>query len=117
MGQMTTLKLRPALVLLSVLLAGWKFVPAAGAAGLPKFSVTVKSAYLHSAPSFDAPLVFSVFKDQAFVVVGRQAGDEWLRLEVGNGVSAAWVPAQYGTIQGSLANAPLGSSAPEPPAP
>lgn len=90
-----------------VLLMGLRAVPGANATGVPKFVIGVSSAFLRSAPSLDAPKVFSVFRDQAFPIVGRQADDTWLLLEVGGTTGAAWVPAHYGRVQGNLAGVPL----------
>src|SRR5579859_1477722 len=119
---MRTRKLRLAIALFTLLAGGWWSAPAARAASGPRFRadsgptfiVTVGSAFALSAPSPDAPPVFSVFQNQALAIIGRGADGVWLRLEVRGGVG--WLPAQYGTVQGSLADVPVTTAGPESPA-
>jgi hypothetical protein len=81
--------------------------PALAAAAPPTFTVSVRSAFLRGAPSLSALRVYSVFQGQVFSISGRCGGDGWLRLEVGGALGAAWVPASYGAVQGSLALVPV----------
>jgi len=91
--------------LLLMLIAGLVLPPAAPAraAGV-SFTVTVKSAFLRSAPSFSGARMYSVFSGQAFAIVGRSADSAWLLLDFPGGApGSSWIAAVYGQVEGDLA--------------
>ena len=94
--------------------------PKAAAAKDVTFTVLVKSAFLRSGPSLDAPRVFSVFHNQVYPVTGRTADNSWLQLnEIG------WIWSALGKVEGDVnalpvlaatgADAPVPTSAPSAP--
>jgi uncharacterized protein YraI len=87
--------------------------PAASPATPPRasFTLTVKSAFARSGPSFSAPRAFSLFRGQTFRVLARSADGEWVRIDAGGGT---WVIAAYGSIKGNLGAIPLSGAEPAP---
>lgn len=77
-----------------------------------KFTVTVRSLFARGTPSPTGAKVYSVFAGQVYSVLARSADSRWLRLEL-RGLEA-WVPANAGTLSGSIAALPVGGSAPTP---
>jgi hypothetical protein len=108
-------RLSVVLAAVTVLALGLRLAPVASATDAPQFVVTVESAFLREAPSLDAPKVYSVFQGQVFAILGRQAEDAWLLLAVGGPSGAAWAPAHFGHVQGSLALVPVAAAAPAQP--
>jgi hypothetical protein len=102
-------------LLAAVLLLGPLALPRAAAAGVT-FTVLVKSAFLRASPSFNAPRLYSVFKDQAFAVVGRDPTSAWVQLDYPGAVDGGtWIHVSYGRVSGSLTDLPVsGTSAAAP---
>jgi hypothetical protein len=87
-------------------------LPGTGAAGLFKFTVTVRSLYARGLPSTAGAKVYSLFEGQVYTVLARSADSRWLKLDL-RGVQA-WVPLGAGTLSGPLAELPVGGAAPAP---
>jgi hypothetical protein len=77
----------------------------------PTFTVTVRSAYLRSAPSPIAPATYSVFEGQTYAITGRTSDDAWLRLAFAAATQGTWIRSGWGTISGSLASVPIAAEA------
>src|SRR5689334_12777955 len=86
--------------------------PTAAAKGVT-FTVSVKSAFLRSAPSRSAPRTDSVFQGQTFTVLGRNADASWLRLNYVGFSAEEWIPAAFGEVQGDLDSLPVMAGAAE----
>jgi len=106
--------LRAGLVV-AALLACAALARAVQAAGAASFTITVNSAFLRSAPEFNAPRVRSVFQGQTYGILGRTADGIWLRLDFAGADTETWAPVGYGTISGDLGAVPVTAGAPEPP--
>lgn len=73
------------------------------------FTVTVKSAFLRSAPDLNAERVFSVFRNQIYPITGRVADNTWVQLN-----DLGWIAAGLGQISGDLSAAPILAAVPAP---
>jgi hypothetical protein len=90
-------------------------VPAVtGAIPSVTFTVSARSVFARSAPSFDGRRVASLFRGQTYTVSARSEDGLWLRLNYVGPGSDVWVLAAYGTTAGDVGGLPLGSAAPEP---
>jgi len=79
------------------------------------FTVTVKSTYLHSAPSLASPRIDSAFKGQTFGITGRTADNTWVKLDFAGATTDVWALSELGTVAGDISAVPvMGSSAPAP---
>ena len=74
---------------------------------LANFTVTAKSAYLHSAPSLASARVDSAFKGQTFGITGRSLDKAWVKLDFAGAVTDVWVLSVLGTITGDLNGVPV----------
>jgi uncharacterized protein YraI len=73
-------------------------VPASAATHTLRFTLTVKSIFMHSAPDWAAEKTGSLFLGNVFTAVGRTADSNWI--EIVNGGTPAWVPAGAGQLSG-----------------
>ncbi len=102
------------LALLPILLAAlWaNLAHPAQAAGHVAFTITVKSAYLRSAPALSAPRVNSVFQGQTYTLLGRTADNSWVRLDFAGATTEDWIMTACGTMAGDLNSLPVSGAAP-----
>ena len=78
------------------------------AAGITTFTVSVKSTFLRTQPSFSALAAYSVFQSQDYTVLGRTADNSWLQLDfAGASTGAPWIFSGYGSVAGNLADVPV----------
>jgi len=88
-------------VVLLVLMA----IPLRAAVAAPTgvtFTLTIKSAFAHTAPNVGAPRAASLFQGKTYNVTARTADDLWLRIDVTGVRTEAWIPASVGTVSGDL---------------
>ena len=93
-----------------VLLALWLFAAGLGPAWAenpPRFTVTVESAFLRSAPNVQAARTYSVFKGQVFFIIGRTADNTWVQLDLAGGGKGTWIWTPLGQVTGDLKQASL----------
>jgi hypothetical protein len=72
--------------------------PVTEGVGSLRFTITTKSAYLRSGPSWNAAKVGSAFQGQVFTAVGRSPDSQWVRLADGS-----WAGAGVGQLSGAIA--------------
>ena len=77
------------------------------AVGRPSVTIAEKSVFLRDAPSYQAQRTYSVFQDQTYAIVGRTADSLWLKLDFAGATRGTWLAAEFGTISGNLASAPV----------
>lgn len=87
-------------LILSLVFASYP-APAAQAGG-PTFTVTVKSAFLRSAPDLSAERVYSVFRNQAYPITGRVADNSWVQLN-----NLGWITVGLGQMSGDVNSVPV----------
>jgi hypothetical protein len=80
---------------------------AASAAGPVSFTLTVKSAFARTLPSFSGQRAASLFQGKTYAVGGRTADSQWLKLNLAGIPTEAWIPVSYGTVAGDLAGLPV----------
>jgi hypothetical protein len=96
------------LLLTAFILAAMFFSPAPSAyAAAPTFTLAVKSAFAHAAPSNASRRAASLFKGQTFVINGQTADGQWLRLDYAGITTEAWILKAYGTVNGDLSSVPV----------
>ncbi len=65
-----------------------------------KLTITAKSAYVRTAPTWSAARSGSVFKGQTFTAIGRSMDAQWVQIQHGNRLG--WVAASAGRLSGDL---------------
>lgn len=81
--------------------------------------VTVQGSRLNlrRGPAVAYPLVGKADSGSRWVVIGRNAADDWVQLQPLGGGTAGWAAANYLQIEGALASVPVITDLPPPPAP
>ncbi|MEZ4736687.1 MAG: SH3 domain-containing protein [Caldilineaceae bacterium] len=81
--------------------------------------VTVQGSRLNlrSGPAVAYPVVGKADPGSRWVVIGRNATDDWVQLQPLNGGATGWAAAAYLQIAGALASVPVVTDLPPPPAP
>jgi hypothetical protein len=97
-------------VVLVVLLA----IPLKAAVAAPTgvtFTLTIPSAFAHTAPNMDAPRAASLFQTRVYNVTARTADNVWLRIDVRGVLTEAWIPASIGAVRGDLSTIMISAGA------
>lgn len=71
----------------------------------PTFTVRVHSLFTLIAPQDNAPATYSIFQDETYPIIARNAQSTWVQLELIGADKEAWVRVEYGTVKGNLADA------------
>ncbi len=101
--------------LILVLILALSLAPLTVAAEGVTYTVLVKSVFGRSGPGFDGTArLASLFKGQAFPVVGRTSDSAWVQVDLGGSPGFVWVLAEYGTFAGDLATVPVTAEAQTP---
>jgi hypothetical protein len=79
----------------------------ASAAGPVTFTLTIKSAFARTVPSFSGQRAASLFQGQSYPASGRSADNVWVRLIMAGVNTETWIPVSYGTLAGDLAGLPV----------
>jgi hypothetical protein len=87
----------------------------AWAAGDVTFTVTVASAYLHAEPAARAQRTYSVFRGNTYPITGRTPDGAWVSLDFASATAGTWIPADLGTVAGTLDSIPAGDATFETP--
>ena len=93
--------------LIAILIA--LIIPSSRAAAAPRatYTIVVHSMFTLIAPQDNAPATYSIFKDETFPIIARNAGSTWVQLELIGADKEAWVRIEYGTVKGNLDDAPI----------
>lgn len=75
--------------------------------GRARLTITVKSLYGLSSPSFIGVRVESLFQGQTYTVLAQSANGQWLRVLFGGATTDVWVPSTMGTVVGDVASIPI----------
>jgi hypothetical protein len=84
---------------------------ALAAQGQVTFTLTTKSAFAHTSASLASMHAASLFQGQTFVVDGRSADGQWLRLDYAGARTEAWIMASLGKVGGNLDSVPVAAGA------
>src|SRR5712692_6003595 len=84
---------------------------AMAAQGQATFTLTVKSAFAHTSTSLASTHAASLFQDQTFMITGRSADEQWLRLDYAGARTEVWILAALGTVGGNLDSVPVATAA------
>ncbi len=98
-----------ACLLLAAALAGVLALPlsSAGAQGEVTFTLNVKSAFAQTGPDLGDERAASLFQGQTYVIVGRSADGQWVRLDYAGARTDVWILISLGTIGGELSSVPV----------
>ena len=95
------------LTLITLLIA--LLIPAPRAAAAPRatFTLIVHSIFTLVSPQDNAPATYSIFKDETYPIIARNAQSTWVQLELIGADKEAWVRVEYGIVKGNLGDAPI----------
>ena len=79
--------------------------------GLVRFTVTVSSLFARGGPDVQSARIVSLYKGQTYTATARNSDSNWVRLALAGG-GVGWVPAAFGTFQGSPAGLPVAGATP-----